>query len=213
MNITDSDFGLTLPSTETFARFRADIEADDLDLVITAPREGVESSEMKDRFQEVLSTLYNEARSRYEKHLRDQQDNKARNKEGEREHILPQLVEYPIADVISRSNIENQGGAEADNSWFYFNISEVEDLGALVMELYAEPRKKYLYEYTEAGRSGRLVEFIAKDSTFWINEDHEFVNAHSDNPRSRILLEDIVTAEALLGNLSSRTTYSQPYYW
>jgi hypothetical protein len=129
--------------------------------------------------------------------LRDQQDSKARNKEGEREHVLPQLVEYPIADVISRSKIES-AGAEADDSWFYFNISEVEDLGALVMELYAEPRKKYSYQYTEAGRSERLVEFIAKDATFWINEDHEFVNAHSDNPRSRVLLEDVVTAEALL---------------
>jgi len=56
----------------------------------------------------------------------------------------------------------------------------------------------YSYKYTETGKSSRLVEFIAKDSTFWINEDHELVKAHSDNPRSRLLLEVIVTAEALL---------------
>lgn len=198
VNITDSDFGLTLPSTETFARFRADIEADDLDAVITAPREGVESSELKDRFQELLSMIYNEARSRYEEYLRTQQENKSRNKEGEREHVLPQLVEYPIADVISRSKIDPQSGTEADDTWFYFNMSEIEDISALAVELYAEPRKKYSYQYNETGRSQRIVEFNAKESTFWINEDHEFVKAHNDNPRSRVLLEDIVTAEALL---------------
>lgn len=197
VNILDKDFGLTLPSTETFARFRADVQADDLDPVITAPREGIESSDLKNRFQELLATVYREARSKYEAHLKTKVKAVARNKEGKREHILPQLVEHPIADVISLSKNQDSG-TEADESWFYFNIREVEDASKLALSLYSEPREKYTYSYTESGKDDRMVEFIAKDSVFWINEDHEFVKAHSDNARSKVLLEDIVTAEALL---------------
>lgn len=197
VNIIDKDFGITLSSTETFARFRAEIEADDLDSVITAPREGIETSELKERFQELLSTTYNEARNRYEEHLRAKEKEVSRNKEGKREHVLPHLVEHPIADAISISKTE-QSGTEADDTWFYFNVEKVQDLSELAVQLYSDPRERYTYKYLEFGRTSRLVEFDAKEFTFFINEDHEFVKAHSDNARSKILLEDIVTAEALL---------------
>lgn len=197
VNIADKDFGLSLSSAETFARFRSDIEADDLDSVITAPREGIESSELKEKFQELLAAIYTESRSRYEDHIKSKEKEISRNKEGKREHVLPHLVEYPIADAISLSK-KDDSGTEADDTWFYFNVEKVQNLSNLAVQLYSEKRDRYSYKYSDSGKASRLVKFDANESTFWINEDHEFVKAHSDNPRSKILLEDIVTAEALL---------------
>jgi hypothetical protein len=43
-----------------------------------------------------------------------------------------------------------------------------------------------------------LVKFNPATSTFLINEDHDLVRSHADDGRARWLLEDLVTAEALL---------------
>lgn len=197
VNLTDGDFGLTLSSTETYARFRADIYADDLDIVITAPREGIETSTIKDEFQKVLQFIYNDARARYEKFLDEKTTSIARRKEGEREHILPQLVEYPIADILSFAKSETEG-SEADESWFYLKIGSDIDLSKIAIDLYSNKREGYSYKYESSGRINRMVSYDPISSTFWINEDHDLVRAHTDNPRSKLLLEDFVTAETLL---------------
>jgi hypothetical protein len=53
----------------TLNRFRADINADDLDDILTAPRESVGSSLLKDRFEALLLELFQEARQRYDEFL------------------------------------------------------------------------------------------------------------------------------------------------
>lgn len=196
INQDDETFGLNPSSMETFARFRAELRSDDLDEVITAPREGVEESALRTKFQYLLLEIYNEARGKYETFLREQDGKDARNKENERNFVSPRLVEQPVADMLSMHDTET--GTEADESWFYIDFDKNTDYGALVKTLYTSPRNKYKYEYTNNGASGRLVKFNPAESTFWINDDHDLVKAHSDDGRSRILLEDIATAEALL---------------
>ncbi len=196
INQEDESFGLTLSSMETFSRFRADIQVDDLDSVITAPREGVEESLLKTRFQYLLLEIYNEARGRYENYLRENEKKDQRRKENDRNFVSSRLVEQPVADLLSMHS--SSAGSEADSSWFYIELNETADLGELVKSLYTSPRHKYRYQYTNNGVSQRLVKFNPLTSTFWINEDHDLVKAHSDDGRARILLEDIATAEALL---------------
>ena len=50
INEEDPLFGLSPLSYQTFNRFRADITVDDLDTVVTAPREGIEDSPPETRF-------------------------------------------------------------------------------------------------------------------------------------------------------------------
>lgn len=197
VNLIDKDFGLSLSSAETSARFRAEVYADDLDKVITAPREGVESSDLKERFQEVLEVIYLHARGLYEEYKVKKNKEFERNKEGNRQHVFPELVEKPIADVISIDN-NKEDGTEADDSWFYFEKPNFADSRKIALRLYDSPRRKYKYSYQGFGRSNRLVKYDPKSSEFEINSDHDLVAAYSDDARSRTLLEDLVTAEALL---------------
>lgn len=64
VNEEDALFGLNALFHGTFNRFRADIQADDLDQGITATRESIEESTLKNKFQSVLLELFNEANSR-----------------------------------------------------------------------------------------------------------------------------------------------------
>jgi len=198
LNEDDPLFGINPRSYQTFNRFRADIQADDLDNELKAPRETIEESKLKKDFQVLLQETFNEARQRYEDHLEERKDEERRKREDERKFVGPQLVEYPIADALVAQTTD-QRGAEADESWFYLNVGAGADLRELIRILYTEPRQyKYQYKYTRRGSSERLVEFDPSTWTFWLNEDHEFVKAHSDDGRARILLEDFVTAEVLL---------------
>ena len=197
VNEEDPLFGLKPLSYQTFNRFRADLDVDDLDGIITAPREGVEESGVKDKLEVVLSEIFYEARDRYEAWLKEQEEKEGRKREEDRNFVAPQLIEHPIADVLSTRSGAQQG-AEADETWFYIEVDKTIDLKDLVRSLYVEPRHRYRYEYSGRGSSGRLVRFNPANSTFSINADHSFIIAHSDNPRAQVLLEDIVTAEALL---------------
>lgn len=199
INEQDPLFGLIPPSYETFNRFHADIEADDLDQSITAPREGVEDSLVKENFKALLSQIFNEARTRYQAYLETQSDENKRKKEDERNFVNPRLVEHPVGDALTIGGLD-PGGAEADETWFYLETETGDDLNQLIRKLYdvTEPRSKYTYKYSKQGRSDRLVRFNPATATFSINEDHEFVRAYIDDGRARTLLEDVVTAEALL---------------
>jgi hypothetical protein len=137
------------------------------------------------------------ARSLYEEFKEKKNSEYKRKKEGKRQHIFPELVEKPIADVISIDNSKEEG-TEADDSWFYFKKPSLQESKDIAVKLYSNPRKKYRYNYQGFGRSNRLVKYNPNSSEFEINSDHDLVAAHSDNARSRNLLEDLVTAEALL---------------
>jgi len=190
-------FGLPPLSHQTFNRFRADIAADDLDHALTAPREGIEASDAKARIEAVMRTIFAEARDRYERVLNEEGRKKTFKREGEREFVPVELVEFPVADVLATLP-ESGSGAEADSGWFYLSVPPGADAKEIARGLYSGPRRKYRFTYESNGRNQRLVKFDPVSGTFFLNQDHQFVLAHADNPRTQLLLEDFVLAEVLL---------------
>ncbi len=206
VNLEDPLFGLKPLSHQTFNRFRADLEADDLDAAITAPRESVEStSDIRAKFETLLEEIYYEARARYEKAQRDADKEKGK-REHERNYVAPGLIEYPVADAISNAvgdaeqiDASTLEGADADEAWFYLDLKPGTSVRDLLAGLYAGQRETtYTYVRTQLGPAGRLVRFDPGASTFVLNADHPLVRAHDDDGAARPLLEDVATAEVLL---------------
>ena len=198
VNEKDARFGLHELSHEIFNRFRADIEIDDLDNTITAPREGVGESPLREAAERVLNALFNEARSRYDN--RPRPSTTRRKKEHEMSYVAHKLFEFPTADALSIW--EPSEGAEADNTWFYIkDIPTGESLNQTIQELYSGVRNnRYSYDYMSEGPTERIVKFLPGTSQFILNDDHEVVRAHKAiaSGQARDLLEEMVTAEAML---------------
>lgn len=198
VNLEDPLFGLKPQSHKYFNRFHADISADDLDRALTAPREGVETtSKTRESFERLLAELFNQARASFDEEQRKRLDAEKKKHEVDRNFVNPTFVEHPTADVLSGAGGNPSEGADADSSWFYLKTPKPEDIPKLVDELYA-PRREgvYTYERTQLGESDRLVRFDPVKRLFEINDDHEFARAHDEGDGA--LLEDVVTAEALL---------------
>ena len=199
INEQDPLLGLTPLSYQTFNRFRADLTADDLDEAVNAPREGVGESPLKDKLLALLAEVFYEARDRYEGYLEEPTKAAARKREHQRSYVPARLVEHPIADVLSLPSLGPVQGAEADESWFYLEVGTEQEVHELVKDLYTQPRsQKYRYKFASKGRHGRLVRFDPRQSIFYLNEDHDLVAEYREDARAAMLLEDIVTAEAVL---------------
>ena len=197
VNERDPRFGLHELQHEVFNRFRADIDIDDLDDSITAPREGVGDSLLRDIAEKVLNEIFNEARRRYETRPKD--DNEPRKKEHEMNYVPQSLFEFPTADALSIW--EDSEGAEADATWFYIReLSQGDSLKETIQDLYSGERTRgYRYDYESMGSTERMVKFQPGTSEFILNDDHEVVRAHKDGGgQTKALLEDIATAEAML---------------
>jgi len=197
VNEVDPLFGLKPLVHQTFNRFRAEIEADDLDKELKASRETIEESKWKETFRVLLREVFNEADSRYQKHCEDDEAKNGKHKEGEKVVVAPHLVEYPIADALTIPAVDSVG-QEADDSWFYLDVADQADLTKLVETLYTVPRDKYHYQLTQEGTTARLVRFDPATSVFWINEDHDLAREYVRGGQARFFLEDFVTAETLL---------------
>jgi len=178
VNIEDPLFGLNPLSHQTFNRFRADLEADDLDRALTAPREGVEStSEIRAHFEALLIELFYEARARYEKIRREEADKEGPKREHDRNFVAPELIEHPVADALSgifgtveQIEAEEVGGADADEQWFYLRLEPGTSVGDLLEGLYGEQRSAtYTYLRSQLGETGRLVRFDPANATFRTN--------------------------------------------
>ena len=199
INEEDPLFGLSPLSYQTFNRFRADVTADDLDEAVTAPREGIGESPLKSKILPLLEEFFYEARDRYNDYLKEQAEAEKRKQEHERTYVPTSYVEYPLADVLSFPSLGPQEGAEADESWFYLQVSKEESTDDLVRTLYSRNRTdKYIYRYSSLGKQARLVQFNPEQSTFWLNTDHDLVAAYYEDARAKYLLEDLATAEAVL---------------
>lgn len=198
VSLEDPLFGLKPRSHKYFNRLHAEIRADDLDEGLTAPREGIEStSRLRENFEILLAEIFNQARSRYEEYLSKLIDDEKRKREGDRNWVNPSFVERPTADVLSGGGGNPFEGADADSTWFYLKTPSPAELPDLLNDLYAERREGvYRYQRAQLGASGRLVRFDPAARLFQINDDHEFARAHDEEDSA--LLEDIVTAEALL---------------
>ena len=197
VNERDDRFGLHELQYQVFNRFRADIDIDDLDVSITAPREGVGDSSLRAIAERVLNEIFNEARIRYESLLEN--GSEPRKKEHEMNYVPQSLFEFPTADALSMW--EDSEGAEADATWFYIReLSEGDSLKETIQDLYSgEKTRGYRYDYESLGSTERMVKFQPGTSEFILNDDHEVVRAHKDGGgQAKALLEDIATAEAML---------------
>jgi hypothetical protein len=192
INQLDPYFGVFPKSYEVWNSFRAELNVDDLDDLVMSSREDVEASHKKEHLEALLGELFNEARTRYQKVKDEEEKGQRTKKEDEREFVGPRLVEEPLADALL------QGSGDASDGWFYIRLAEGVEIRSLVDRLYNQPRSKYSFAYEKLGRNGRLFRYEPSDGRFVINDDHEFVQEHSEDARARVLLEDVVTAEVML---------------
>ena len=176
-------------------RLHADIDADDLDSIIKAPREDVEASEMRDKFEGFLNEVFQEARSQYNAAQKAKEHKEESKKESERTFISSEIIERPIAGAMLRSG--QSTGADADRQWFYLS-TEPNDWKVVAEELYTAKRRKFTYEYIHLGKTERIIKFHPKDAKFILNADHEFIAANSGDEVSKTLLHDFVLAEVVL---------------
>ncbi|MET8865598.1 ATP-binding protein [Nonomuraea sp. NPDC004580] len=206
--LVDTDdplFGMRPLSYEVFSRFRAEVSADDLDAIITAPREGIEQGGLRIKFTALLEAIYYEARSRYGELQRQGLKAEKQKNEGKRDFVdKKRLVERPTADALTATAAEKRAGedgsgAEADGSWFYLDVQQDDDLSQVVSTLYnPDVDRIYRYQRVGLGRSARMVAFDPLNATFTLNADHDVVRAYDGDAASSKLLEDLVCAEALL---------------
>ncbi|WP_433537211.1 ATP-binding protein [Micromonospora sp. CA-249363] len=192
--------GVAPRAYEVFYRFRADVNADDLDSEITAAREAVGLSPRRTALTSVLTEVLNEARTRYEKVVNDRHQKQANKNEPDRNYVPPRHVEMPVADVLA-TNQENGAdpGTDADEGWFYLRPPTDTSVLDLITKLYeTETRNPYEYSIESLGPGGRLVQFHPDVRRFVLNEDHILFISFGDDPRALDLLKDFATAEALL---------------
>ncbi len=196
INEDDPNFGITA-AYGTMNRFRADLDVDDLNPILTASREGFEKTDLSRWLYIILNEVFNEARNRYEAYEAELKKKLDRANEDTRNYVNPRFVEHPVADALV-SPAASAIGAEANDKWFYVDVPKKEDVPDLIQRLYNAPRTKYKFIYATGDKTSRLVSFDPVSAKFTINTSHEFVQAHSDEPRAKLLLEDVVTAEVML---------------
>ncbi len=199
VNEEDARFGLHELSHATLNRFRAEVYADDLDNILTANRESLEDVQLYHHAQAVLNEIFNEARKRYEEWEKNEKRKDRRITEELRNWVPQRLVEFPVADALSMY-ARDLSGTEPDGTWMYLEVSPDAEIEELAAVLYKEDKdhRPYKYQYAASGRSQRMAKFDPHSSTFVINQDHELVKAYIDDPAAQRLLDDLVTAEAML---------------
>jgi Histidine kinase-, DNA gyrase B-, and HSP90-like ATPase len=188
-------FGMNPLYHGTLNRLRADIEADDLDAIIKAPREEIEASPMREKFEAFLREVFQEARNRWDNYQRELAEKEERKKESERSFVSSEIIERPIAGAIVRTG--GADGADGDRTWFYLATAK-QDWKALAEELYAGRRQKFSYEYRHLGTTERIIKFHVDSRRFVMNIDHEFIAANSGDELSKTFLHDFVLAEVVL---------------
>ncbi|CAJ4358235.1 HSP90 family protein [Burkholderia pseudomallei] len=197
LNEDDPLFGMEPLSFQTFNRFRAELQVNDLDPYVLSSREEIENADAKQQLERFLNACFNEARIRFEAYELAAHNGQKTKQEEQRQYVDSRLVERPVADVLTSSR-GSSDGSEADDSWFYLRTVEPQAVEPLIDRLYSQPRTGYTYLAENLGKTSRIVKFDVEKSEFTINLDHEFVQSHYDDLSSRRVLYDFVTAEALL---------------
>ena len=139
VNLEDPLFGTTDLTHKYFSRFCADVNADDLDRAVKAAREGIDVSSQRQEFVALLRALFNDARSQYDEQLARREQEAQGKLEDSRHYVPRELVERPLADVLSPAGSMSDG-ADADRSWFYIEIGEEVNVEKLVEQLYTADR-------------------------------------------------------------------------
>lgn len=197
VNEEDPLFGSNPLSFKTWNYFICEINADDLDADVRAPRDKLDDSNASRHVRAVLVALFNQVRVASEKRQEEIDDEARRKKEGQRNYVSPRLIERPLADFLAPGPEDDP----AESEWVYIEPSQDPvAIEKLIEDLYADtpPRRQYTYRYAPSGRSEPLVRFRPDDRVFEINEDHDLVLEYYEDQQARRLLELLVTAEAML---------------
>lgn len=101
VNLEDAHFGMPEQSYKYFHRFVAVVHADDLDETVVAAREGVELSEQRTQLVRLLREIFSEARQRFNAYVATKAEDERGKNEDSRDYVPPQMVEFPVADVLS----------------------------------------------------------------------------------------------------------------
>ena len=199
VNEEDARFGLHVYTFATFNRFRADVNIDDLDQILTANRESMGNVPLYRNAQALLNEVFNEARQRYEEQLEKERKKALSAREYKRDWVPGRLVELPTADALTDYSKDFEG-AEADESWMYLRVDPGTNIAALTSALYSRTSREqpYIFRYEASGHTERLARFDPENAAFTVNQDHELVKAYAYEPGSQRLLHDLVTSEALL---------------
>lgn len=199
VNEEDSRFGLHELSHATLNRFRANIQADDLDDVLTANRESIGYADSYEAIQLLLNEVFNEARQRFSEWRETQVEEQRGRSETTRDPVPTQLVEQPTADALS-DYANARSGADPDESWMYLAIDSQTNVDEIAQALYTggNDARPYRYTYARRGQTASLVAFDPLQSSFTINQDHALMTAYGNDAGSQRLFQDFVTAEALL---------------
>lgn len=204
VNEQDPAFGVKIYRGGIFNRFYARVDVDGLDNSILISREEVDSSSAATiAFRALLSEIYKEAKSRHQEVVSERQRKDSFKKETERQFVDPSLVEHPIADVLStqsrKGTVEDTKGEDIERTKFqYINIPSNVKLSDLASKVHSGEMRPYKYDSARLGDDHPIVIFDPMNGLFTINEDHAFALAHGDDPRARLVLEDLVTAEVML---------------
>ena len=192
-------FGITPPRMAIRNRFYAKLYVDGLDDSILAARDEVNPFDNSAiSFKALLETILKEARARHDAYIKKERKKDSHKREPERNFVNPTLVERPIADLLSTFAKSIGHGQKPEQKPDYTVVPTEEALQKTLESFYSQERRTYAYDYSRQGKGSRIARFYPEKSLFLINEDHDFVAAHMDNPRSQIVLEDLVTAEVLL---------------
>jgi len=195
VNLDDPLFYNNPISFATFNRFRADLEIEDLDECITAPREGVAAGRKRDVASAVARAIATQARDRFEAWQTARAD-QGLTPEDVRVYVAEHLVERPVADALAiHGNFRN--GADADSSWMYVEDVSPKNVGSVIDALYKE-RTQYSYVRANLGVAAMAARFLPEEAKFVVNEDHPLIEAFSDTAHSRELLNLMITAEVML---------------
>jgi hypothetical protein len=193
INPEDALFHNMAKSHSTFARFRAELNMDDLHEDLLASREAVGSTRRRQIASAIAEMIFAKARNFYDRST-DDEANQGQAVEEKRTTIDQGMVERPLADVLLAHAGKPAGGG-ADGDWMYIEKVKAEKNEEIVEQLY-NSRRPYSFPRVKTGPQRPIARFNPENAEFAVNDDHQLVLAFDSKYREMIDL--IAAAEVML---------------
>ncbi len=174
VNPENSLFYNDAKSHSTFARFRAELNIDDLHDDLLASREAIGSTRRREIASAIAEVAFDKARTFYDNQEREKSKQGLTTEEG-RSSIDQGLVERPLADVLL-ANFGKASGGGPDGSWMYIEEIDAKRNEEIVERLYNK-RQPYKFVRVSTGRERPIARFNPNNAEFIINENHQLVMA------------------------------------
>lgn len=195
LNLDDGLFGLPQLSHGPFSRFRMLIDADGLDTYIRSTRETVTDAEPVTQLRKYIAAKFNEARSEYNKWLKETTKVPLRDKFSRSSSTVGKApLSRALAAVLSK---------QAPELWLSSlgDIQEGERENLLIELLSAESDLGSLFSSVElrpTGTTEPIASYSLKDRRVVINQLHPFYANYSDQFTNPEPFEILVISDILL---------------